>query len=116
VVQLADGSPLTVPPRHALADDRVRHVGDPVALVLAHTRAAAQDAAQCVDVDYEALPALTDPAAALEAGATQLWPQAPGNLAFHFRRGDADATRAAFAGAAHVVELAIANQRVMVHP
>jgi carbon-monoxide dehydrogenase large subunit len=116
VVQLADGSPLTVPPRHALAGDRVRHVGDPVALVLADTRAAAQDAAQCVDVDYDPLPALTDPAAALQAGAVQLWPQAPGNLAFHFRRGDAAATRAAFASAAHLVELAIANQRVSALP
>lgn len=116
MVELADGSPLTVPPRHALAGDRVRHVGDPVALVLAETRAAAQDAAQCVEVDYDALPALTDPAAALQAGAEQLWPQAPGNLAFHFRRGDAHATRAAFNGAAHVVELAIANQRVSALP
>ena len=116
VAELSDGSPLSVPPRHALARERVRHVGDPVALVLADSRAAAQDAAQCVEVDYEPLPALIDAAAALVADAPQLWQEAPGNLAFHFRRGDASATHAAFAAAAHVVELEIANPRVSAVP
>ena len=116
VAQMSDGSALTIPPRHALASERVRHVGDPVALLLAHSRAAALDAQQFVAVEYDPLPALIDAASALEAGAMQLWQQAPGNLAFHFRRGDAAATAAAFAAAAHVVELDIANPRVSALP
>ena len=116
VAQLSDGSPLVIPERHALAGQRVRHVGDPVALVLARSRQAALDALEGIAVDYRPLPAVTDARRAVRPGAEQLWPQAAGNLAFHFRRGDADATAAAFAAAAHVVELDIANHRVSALP
>jgi carbon-monoxide dehydrogenase large subunit len=116
LAELAGGAPPVVPPRHALARGRVRHVGDPVAIVVAESEDAALEAAEQVVVDYRALPAVVDPARALEDGAPQLWEQAPGNLAFRYRRGDADAVHEAFASAAHVVELAIANPRVSAAP
>jgi len=105
-------TPLIVPPRHALAHDRVRHVGEPVAVVVAESAAAAVDAAELVAVDYEALPAVVDPAAALADGAPALWAEAPGNLAFTFEKGDREATGRALADAAHVVELTLVNNRV----
>lgn len=116
VAELSDGSPLAVPPRHALASGRVRHVGEPVALVLARSRQAALDAAERVEVQIEPLPAVTDALQALAADAPQLWPEVPGNQAFHFRSGDVAATRAAFDAAAHVVELSLPNHRVSALP
>lgn len=112
VTGLGAESALVVPPRHALARERVRHVGDPVALVLAETRARAQDAAALVAVEYDPLPAVVDPVQALAPDAPPIWDQAPGNQAFHHRRGDADAVKRAMDGAAHVVELALVNHRV----
>ncbi len=116
VTRFAATQPLVVPPRHALARGRVRHVGDPVALVLAETAEAARDAAELVDVDYAPLPAVVDPRAALAEGAPALWAEAPGNVAFRFEKGDRRAVEAAFASAAHVVELEIVNNRVMAAP
>ncbi len=75
------GAPMWVPHRPALADARVLHVGQPVVLIVAETMAAAQDAAERVEVDYESLPAVADVRAALAPGAPQLWPEAPGNVA-----------------------------------
>jgi carbon-monoxide dehydrogenase large subunit len=115
-VKVATVSPLVVPPRYALARDRVRHVGDPVAFVVADTADAARDAAELITVDYEELPAVTDCAAALEAGAPRLWDELPGNLAFRFLKGDRAATEAAFARAATIVELDLVNNRVVVAP
>ncbi len=83
--------------------DRVRHVGEPVALVVAETPALAEDAAALVGLDIEALPASVDVAQAAAAGAAQIHEAAPGNLVVHARRGDADATAAALAGADMVV-------------
>ena len=108
--------PLVVPPRHALARDRVRHVGDPVAFVVADTPAIAQDAAELVAVDYRVLPAVVDARAALAPGAPLLWDAAPGNRAFRFQKGDRAAVDAAFARAAHVVALDLVNNRVMPAP
>ncbi|GGG33106.1 carbon monoxide dehydrogenase [Caldovatus sediminis] len=108
--------PLIVPPRHALAMDRVRHVGEPVAVVLADTPAAARDAAERIEVGYDPLPAVVDARAALAPGAPRLHEEAPGNLAYVFEKGDRAATEAAFARAAHVVALEVANHRVHAAP
>ncbi|UYN96625.1 MAG: xanthine dehydrogenase family protein molybdopterin-binding subunit [Enhydrobacter sp.] len=113
---MAAVKPLIVPPRHALAQGRVRHVGDPVAFVVADTANAARDAADLVEVDYETLPSVIGGRAALAAGAPTIWEEAPGNLAFHAQRGDPAAVATAMAGAAHVVELDVLNNRVVVAP
>ena len=99
-----------------LAGERAMHVGDPVAMVVARTRREAQDTAERVVVDYEELDVVVDGRAALEAGAPQLWPSAPGNLALDWEGGDAGATGAAFARAAHVTRLVIVNNRVVIAP
>jgi len=96
-----------------LAGDRVRFVGDCLAFVVAETAAAAQDAAELIGIDYENLPAVTACDAATEAGAPQLWEDAPRNLAFEWECGDEAATQAAFDRAAHVVKLRVVNNRVV---
>jgi len=108
----ADGSPTATPPRHVLAVDVVRHVGEAVAAVVATTIAAAIDAIEAIDVRYEPLPMIVDPARAVAAGAPRVWPDASGNVACELRHGDADATAKAFRKAAHVVGLRLVNQRV----
>ncbi|WP_205042098.1 xanthine dehydrogenase family protein molybdopterin-binding subunit [Rhodoligotrophos defluvii] len=111
-MDLRSEEPLIVPPRYPLAIERARHVGDPVALVVADSREAAREALDHVDVDYDILDAVVDPRRALEDRAPQIWDEAPGNLAFHYKRGDFEKTAAAFAGAAHVVELSLVNNRI----
>jgi aerobic carbon-monoxide dehydrogenase large subunit len=103
--QQPDGSGLTIPPRPVLAGDRVRHVGEPVACVAATSPAAALDAAEAVMVEYESLPAVASVAAALADGAPLVHDIAPGNRAFLHEAGDAAATEAVFAAAAHVVSV-----------
>lgn len=113
---LPDGSPMPRPPYRVLATDRARFVGDPVAAVLAETRAQARDAAEAVLVDWQELPSVTDAAAAFDAG-PEVWPElAPGNLCFLFRQGDKAATDAAFARAAHVVRQPMRISRVGATP
>ena len=99
----------------ALAVGKVRHVGQPVALVVAETLPQAQDAAEAIEIDYETLPAVTDARAALEQGAPQLFDGIPGNLVFDWDNDTSDfaATDAAFAKAAHVTTLEIVNNRVV---
>jgi carbon-monoxide dehydrogenase large subunit len=109
-----DGSPRADTPRLALATDTVRHVGDPVAFVVADTPQAARDGAEAIGVDYDILPAATDLATAHEAGTPQVWASAPGNIAFDWEAGDKAATDAAFARAAHVTRLTVVNNRVVV--
>ena len=106
--------PMLVPVRPALAAGRARFAGEPVAFVVAESRIAARDAAEQVAVDYAPLPAVVDARAALAAEAPLLWPEIPGNLAYTFDKGDAAAVQAALAGAAHVVELELVNNRVIV--
>ncbi len=113
-VPVASLQPMIVPPRRTVATDRARHVGDPVAFVVAETRDAARSAAEMVVVDYDILPSVVDPQAALGDGAPQLWDQAPGNLSYRFQKGDAGAVQAAIAGAAHVVELELINNRLVI--
>jgi carbon-monoxide dehydrogenase large subunit len=107
---------MIMPPRPALAQDRVRHVGEPVAFVLGETTAEARDKAEQVVVRYDALPCVTDAEAALAPGAPQLWNEAPGNLSYRFQKGGEEATQQAFARAAHVVELSLVNNRLIVAP
>jgi carbon-monoxide dehydrogenase large subunit len=109
-----DGSPRHDPPRPVLAIGAVRHVGDPVAFVVAETAAAARDAAEAVLVEYDPLPAIVDLAAARDAGAPLVWADAPRNQCFDWAIGDAAATDALFAQAAHVTSLSVVNNRVVV--
>jgi len=112
----ADGQPTLSPPHHALAVDTVRYVGEAMAAVIASSMAEARDAAEQVVVDYEPLPAVVDAAQATAAGAPIVVRDAADNVACELRHGDADATEAAFARAAHVVALDLVNQRVAACP
>ena len=89
-------------PQPLLASGKVRYAGEPVALIVAETRAQALDSAEHVVVDYSPLPAVTTAAAARALGAPEISPEVPGNLCFDWRTGD---SAAAFAAAAYVVEL-----------
>jgi aerobic carbon-monoxide dehydrogenase large subunit len=110
-----DGSPCVMPPHPAIARDRVRHVGDTVALVVAESLAAARDAAELVAVDYEPLPAAVDTGHALDAGQPLVWDEAPGNLCFDWEVGDGGAVERAVAGARHRIALELVNNRVVVN-
>jgi carbon-monoxide dehydrogenase large subunit len=111
-----DGAAMKAPRRSALAADKVRYVGDPVAIVVARSAGQARDAAEAVRLEIDVLPAVTDAEAALEAEAPQLYDDVAGNLIVDFRSGDSDKVAAAFAGAAHVARLRIVNNRVVVNP
>ncbi len=100
----------------ALESEHVRHVGQAVAVVVAETRAQARDAADAVEVEYEPLPAVVDALDALKDGAPQLHEEAPGNLIYDWEIGDAAATEAAFASAAHVTRMEIRNNRLVPNP
>ncbi len=113
-VPVASVAPMIVPARFALASDRSRHVGDPVAFVVAESRAAARDAVELVVVEWQPLPSVVDGQAALRSGAPQLWRQAPNNLSYRFQKGDRDAVLTAITGAAHVVELELVNNRIVI--
>ena len=104
VLHNRDGSPVPAAPHHVLATDRVRHVGTAVAFVVAETIAEAKDAAEKVVVDYEPLPAVTDAKAAVAPDAPRLYDDLP-NIMIDAEVGDAKATDAAFARAAHVTRL-----------
>jgi carbon-monoxide dehydrogenase large subunit len=110
-----DGSPMFARPHPGLVRDRVRHVGDPVAMVVAESLAQAKDAADLLAVDYEPLPAVTDTAAAAAPGAPPVWDECPDNISNLFEAGDKAATEAAFAGAAHVVRRRYVISRVYAH-
>ncbi len=107
-----DGSPAYYPPQPILAQGRVRHVGEPVAMVVAETAARALDAVERIEVEYKPLAAIADTAEAAATGAPQLWPEAPGNVCFDWFAGDKAAVEKAFAGAQHVVEIELRNNRV----
>ena len=109
-----DGSPLLQTNRFALVSDKVRFVGDPVGFVVAETRAQARDAAEAVTIDIEPLPSVTSAEDASKPGAPLLYDHIPNNVALDFQSGDMAALDAAFAKAAHVSRLQIANTRVAV--
>ena len=110
-----DGSASPRPMRWPLARGRVRHVGEAVAMIVAETPEQARDAMEAIQVEFEQLPAIVDPLAALRPGAPLLHQDAPGNLAFDWALGDAAATEAAFAAAERVVRLQLVNNRIIVH-
>ena len=107
-----DGTPEFTAPQYALAIDRVRHVGEPLAIVIAHTMAAAKDGAESVDVDYEVLPSVSATRDAAAPDAPRVWDEARSNVCLDAETGDAIATTKAFDGAAHVVKLETWVQRV----
>src|SRR5687767_14813394 len=107
-----DGSPLAEPAYHALATDRVRHVGEPVAIVVAVTPEAAQDGADSVAVRYGARPAVVDAVAALGERAPLLHDGVARNRAYDWECGDAHATAGAIAAAAHLTRLTLVDNRL----
>jgi carbon-monoxide dehydrogenase large subunit len=114
-LQNRDGSPAVMPPHPALAIDRVRHIGDGVAMVVADSAAAARDAAELITVDYEPLPAVVDTAQAQDPGQPQVWDEAPWNLCFDWEIGERAAVERAAAGARHRIALELVNNRVVVN-
>jgi len=110
------GVHLKVPERPTLARDRVRYVGQEIALVVAASSAQAQDAAEAIEIDYEELPVVVDGAQALNDGAPQLHDSVPGNLAFDYEYGNEAAAKEALAKAAHVTRLTLDSTRVSGNP
>ncbi len=113
MIHSKDGSAMKMAPHPALAQTKACHVGDPVAVVIAETLAQAKDAAEKVQVDYEVLPAVADPAQAQSAGAAQIHEVAPKNTIYQWQLGDKGKTDAAFQSAAHVTKLDIVNNRLV---
>jgi aerobic carbon-monoxide dehydrogenase large subunit len=111
-----DGSPMKEPPRPLLAQGKVRHVGDPVAVVVAATRAEAEAAAELVEIGYRELPAVVAADEAIRPGGPLLFDAAPGNLCFDWHLGDKAAVDAAFARAHHVTRLDLVNNRLISNP
>lgn len=111
-----DGQRAKIPQRPVLAHQRVRFVGEPVALVVADSEDIARDACALIAIRYEDLPCVIDPAAAFAPTAAQLHEGIPRNQAFECEAGDAAAVAAAFARAAHVTRLTLDSQRVVPSP
>lgn len=108
-----DGSAMAEPPHPVLATGKVRHVGDPVAVVIAETRQQAKNAAELVMVEYEDLPAISGVKDAVAPGAPLVHDDVPGNICFDWHIGDKAIVDAAFANAAHVVTLDLTNNRLV---
>ncbi|HQR12550.1 MAG TPA: xanthine dehydrogenase family protein molybdopterin-binding subunit [Casimicrobiaceae bacterium] len=108
-----DGKPMNEPPHPVLAQGKVRHVGDQVALVIAESAHQAKDAAELIDVDYDVLPSVVNCVDALKPGAPQIHEQAPGNKCYTWALGDKSAVDAAFSKAATVSRLDIVNNRLI---
>ncbi|MDG2250205.1 MAG: xanthine dehydrogenase family protein molybdopterin-binding subunit [Gammaproteobacteria bacterium] len=108
-----DGTPCVMPPRPALAEGRVRHVGDAVAVVVAETREQALDAAEQVWVEYELLTAVVETDKAMHEGSSLVWKEAQENQCFDWEAGEAEATEQAFSAAKHIAELDLINNRVV---
>ncbi|HYP12169.1 MAG TPA: xanthine dehydrogenase family protein molybdopterin-binding subunit, partial [Xanthobacteraceae bacterium] len=113
MIHSKDGSPMKMAPHPALASGKVCHVGDPLAVVVGETLAQAHDAAEKIAIQYDALPAVTDPAVAQKAGAPRIHDIAPNNTIYQWHLGDASATEAAFRAAKHVTRLDIINNRLV---
>jgi aerobic carbon-monoxide dehydrogenase large subunit len=108
-----DGKPMKEPPHPPLAAGKVRHVGDPVAMIIAETVAAARTGAELVQIAYKVLPAVTGVVDAIKPGAPMLYGDVPGNLCCDWAVGDKAATEAAFAKAHHVAKLDLVNNRLV---
>jgi carbon-monoxide dehydrogenase large subunit len=107
------GQPMKEPPHPALAQGKVRHVGDQVAVIIAETYSQAKDAGELLEVEYEVLPAVTDAAQALKPGAPAVHDAAPDNRCYLWSLGDKAATDAAFTQAHHVTKIDIINNRLI---
>jgi carbon-monoxide dehydrogenase large subunit len=116
VRKFIDGSDLKEPPHHPIAIDRVRYVGQPVALIVGETREACIEALELVEVDYNSLPSVTDQVEAIKEGAPQIWDIAPNNICLDFELGDEEAQKAAFEKADRVITLELVNNRVTAVP
>ncbi|MGD9831837.1 MAG: xanthine dehydrogenase family protein molybdopterin-binding subunit [Piscinibacter sp.] len=112
LIHSKDGSPMKEPPHPVLAQGKVRHVGDQVALVVAETLLQAKDAAELIEVDYDVLPAVVDITTADQAG-TAVHDDVPNNVCYDWGHGNKDAVDAAFKQAAHVSTLEFANNRLI---
>ena len=110
------GKPMVEPPHPVLAQGKVRHVGDPVAVVIAETRDQAKDAAELIEVGYGVLPAAVEATDAIKPGAAQLFDEAPANTCYEWEIGDKPATDAAFAKAKLVAKLDLINNRLVANP
>jgi carbon-monoxide dehydrogenase large subunit len=113
MIHSKDGSPMKAGPHPALAQGKVRYVGDHVAVVIAETLNQARDAAELVAVDYEELPAVVDLATAQSPGQAQIHDEAPNNTVYQWHLGDKAAVEAAFAQAKHVTRLDLVNNRLI---
>ncbi len=113
-IKSRDGSPIRYNPRPALATDKVRLVGDPVACVIAETVAQAKDAAEAVALDIEPLPAVVSARDAAKPGAPLVYDDIPGNIALDYQHGDSEKVAEALKNSAHVVTLPLVNQRLVV--
>ena len=113
MIHSKDGSPMNMGAWRPIAEDTVRYVGDAVAMVIADTRNQARDAADAIEVSYKELKVVTDPVKAMEKGAPQLHPEAPGNLIYDWEIGDGKAADAAIKKAAHVTRMEIHNNRLI---
>ncbi|MBV8837501.1 MAG: xanthine dehydrogenase family protein molybdopterin-binding subunit, partial [Alphaproteobacteria bacterium] len=110
-----DGSEMKKPARPSMPSDKVRFVGDPVAVVIAQTPSQAKDAAEAVEVDIEPLPAVTQASDAAKPGAPQLYDDVPGNVALDYLYGDPAKVAEAFSRAAHITKLHLVNSRLVVN-
>ncbi|MGE4046894.1 MAG: xanthine dehydrogenase family protein molybdopterin-binding subunit [Acetobacteraceae bacterium] len=108
-----DGSPMAEPPHPVLAVGKVRHVGDPVAVVIAESKQAAKDAAELITVDYADLPAAATMREALAASAPRVHDDVAGNICYDWHIGDKAVVDSVFAGAAKVVKLDLTNNRLV---
>lgn len=113
IFKRSDGSAATFPPRRLLAHEVVRFAGEAVAAIVATSRAAAQLAAEAIDISYDVLPAVVDPVEAMKPGAAVVWPEAPDNIVAATSYGDPAKVEAAFAAAKHTVSLDIVSQRLV---
>ncbi|HJZ43833.1 MAG TPA: xanthine dehydrogenase family protein molybdopterin-binding subunit [Hyphomicrobiaceae bacterium] len=113
LIHSKDGSPMKAGAHPALAQGKVRYVGDHVAVVIAETLAEARDAAEKVNVTYETLPAVVDVATAQNPGQAQLHAEAPNNTVYQWHLGDKAAVDAAFASAKHVTRIDLVNNRLI---
>ncbi len=108
-----DGSPMAEPKHPVLAEGKVRHVGDPIAVVIAETKQQARDAAELINIELQDLPSTATVTDALKPGAAQIHDNAPGNVCYDWHIGDKEATEAAFAKAAKIVKLDLENNRLV---
>ncbi len=113
---VATGEPFAFALQPLLANEKVRYVGEPVAMIVAETRALALDAAEQVIVDYVPLAAVTTAPVARAPGAPEISAEVPGNLCLDWRTGDSAGVDAAFAAAAHRIELDLDNHRIVTNP